>query len=105
MGSAAGDVTEIYAQADWYVGRPEPEESWRGVLRRRTPPGGPAGRAALAFALELENRSLDVYAANVQPLLAAYVGDEVVAVGKLVGLRDEGLGEELWLASISRANA
>jgi hypothetical protein len=75
------------------------------VLRRRTPPGGPAGRAALAFALELADRALDVYAANVQPLLAPYVGSEVVAVGKLVSLREEGLGEELWLASISRASA
>jgi hypothetical protein len=75
------------------------------VLRRRTPPGGPAGRSALAFALELENRSLDVYAANVEPVLAPYVGSEVVAVGKLVNLREEGLAEELWLSSIRRAVA
>jgi hypothetical protein len=93
-------VTQIYARAGWYTERPEPEQSWRGVLRRRTRPAGPAGRAALAFALELEDRALDVYAANVEPLLTPYVGSEVVAVGKLVSLRDEGFGNELWLASI-----
>jgi len=93
-------ATQIYEQAGWYAERPEPEKSWSGVLRRRTPPGGPAGRAALAFALELEDRVLDVYAANVQRLLAPYVGKPVIAVGKLVSLRDEGFGDELWLASM-----
>ena len=100
----ADDVTQIYAQASWYRERHEPEQSWRGVLRRRTRPAGPAGRAALAFALELEDRALDVYAANVEPLLTPYVGSEVVAVGKLVSLRDEGFGDELWLASIGSAS-
>ncbi|HEY6605194.1 MAG TPA: hypothetical protein VIZ44_02530 [Gaiellaceae bacterium] len=46
-----------------------------------------------------------MYAANVEPVLAPYVGSEVVAVGKLVNLREEGLAEELWLSSISRAVA
>jgi hypothetical protein len=70
------------------------------VLRRREPPGGPAGRAALAYALELEDRSLDVYAANVQDVLADFVDRPVAATGKLVDLSGEGFGEELWLATI-----
>jgi hypothetical protein len=70
------------------------------VLRRRRPPSGPAGRAALAYALEGEGRSLDVYAANVEEVLAGFVDRTVVASGKLVDLSDEGFGKELWLASI-----
>jgi hypothetical protein len=70
------------------------------VLRRREPPAGPAGRAALAFALEVEGRRLDVYAANVQSVLATFVDRAVVAEGKLVDLREDGFGEELWLAYI-----
>jgi hypothetical protein len=75
------------------------------VLRRREPPGGPAGRAALAYALESENgRSVDVYAANVEPVLAGFVDRTVVAAGKLVDLSGEGFGEELWLARIRPAS-
>jgi hypothetical protein len=70
------------------------------VLRRREPPLGPAGRAALAYALELQGRSIDVYAANVEAVLSRFVDRPVVAAGKLVDLSGEELGEELWLASI-----
>jgi hypothetical protein len=94
---------EIYASAGWYAERPEPETQWRGVLRRREPPGGPAGRAALAFALEIPSHSVDVYAANMEPVLARFVDRPVVATGKLVDLSDEGFGDELWLASIRPA--
>jgi hypothetical protein len=75
------------------------------VLRRREPPGGPAGRAALAYALEVEGRrSIDVYAANVEPVLARFLDRTVVAAGKLVNLSGEGFGEELWLACIRPAS-
>lgn len=63
-------------------------------------PRGPAGRAALAYRLELEGRSVDVYAANVEALLTGFVDRTVVAAGKLVDLSGEGFGEELWLASL-----
>jgi hypothetical protein len=74
------------------------------VLHRREPPGGPAGRAALAYALELESRSIDVYAASVEAVLAGFVDRTVIAMGKLVDLSGEGFGEELWLASIHVAS-
>jgi hypothetical protein len=93
-------VTDIFAHASWYAERPEPEKRWRGVLRRREPPGGPAGRAALSYVLEVEGRRLDVYSANVEAALAGFVGRTIVAEGKLVDLSGEGFGRELWLASI-----
>jgi hypothetical protein len=74
------------------------------VLRRREPPGGPAGRAALAYALEVDGRSVDVYAASVEAVLARFLGRKIVATGKLVDLGGEGFGEELWLASIRPAS-
>jgi len=70
------------------------------VLRRREPPRGPAGRAALAYALELEGSYVDVYAAIVEALLARFLDHKIVATGKLVDLGGEGFGKELWLASI-----
>lgn len=96
-------MTEIYGRADWYAARPEHEERWEGVLERREAPGGPAARSALTFALVVEGRPLDVYAANVEETLAGFVGRPVVASGKLVDLSGEGYGEELWLASIRTA--
>jgi hypothetical protein len=97
---SADETTEIYAHADWYAGRPEPEELWHGVLRRRDPPRGPAGRAALAYTLEVEGDSVDVYAANVEAMLVGFLDRKIVASGKLVDLSGEGFSKELWLASL-----
>jgi hypothetical protein len=101
---SANEVTEIYACVGWYAERAEPEERWLGVLRRRKPPGGPAGRVALAYTRELEGRSVDVYAANVEAVLSGFVDRTVIAAGKLVNLSAEGFGEELWLASLRVAS-
>jgi hypothetical protein len=73
------------------------------VLRRREPPAGPAGRAALAFALEVEGASIDVYAAKAEAILHGFLGSAIIARGKLVDLSGEGLGQELWPASIRLA--
>ena len=35
----------------WYRERREPEQSWRGVLRKRQPEEGPASRSSLLFEL------------------------------------------------------
>jgi hypothetical protein len=42
----------------------------------------------------------DVYATHADAVLAPLDGRRVVAFGKLVSLRDDGYGDELWLASI-----
>ena len=99
------EVTEIYARVDWYAERPEPEKQWHGVLRRREPPAGPAGRAALAYALEVDGASIDIYAANVEAVLSGFLDRAIIATGKLVNLSGEGFGNELWLASIRLATA
>jgi hypothetical protein len=91
---------EVYARERWYLERPEPEERWRGDLRRRDVPVGPAARTALSFALVTRDRELPIYAANVAADLTPFVGRRVVARGKLVDLTTEGYGPELWLASI-----
>lgn len=94
---------EIYARKGWYLERPEPEESWRGDLRRREAPVGPAARTALSFALVTRDRELPIYAASVEADLTPFVDRPVVAEGKLVDLTTEGYGPELWLASIEPA--
>ena len=94
------DVTQIFAEAEWYQARPEPEKQWRGVLRKRDAPLGPATRGALSFTLVTADKSLPVYAANVEQRLGPFVGRQVLVSGKLVDLSQEGFGEELWIASI-----
>ncbi|HEX5761191.1 MAG TPA: hypothetical protein VF121_18550 [Thermoanaerobaculia bacterium] len=91
---------EIYAAADWYRARPEPEERWEGTLEKVDPVVGPAGRTSLTYALRTADRRLPVYAAGVQERLAPFTGRAVRATGKLVDLSGEGLGRELWIASI-----
>jgi hypothetical protein len=75
------------------------------VLRRRDLPAGPAGRAALAYALEVEGAAVDIYAANVEAPLRSFIDRAIIATGKLVDLSGEGFGNELWLASIRLATA
>jgi hypothetical protein len=93
-------TTEVFAGADWYQERAEVERLWRGVLRRRRADGGPAGRAALAFALVTDDGTIPVYAAGVDVVLGAFADRTVVARGKLVDLRTEGFEPELWIGEI-----
>jgi hypothetical protein len=97
------DAIEIYARQPWYLGRPEQEGVWRGELRRREVPTGPAARTTLVFALVTEESVLPVYGARVEAGLAQFVDRTVVAHGKLVDLTAEGYGPELWVASIEAA--
>ena len=93
-------MREIYANADWYRARQEPEKLWRGVLRERDVTVGPASRTALLYTLITENSQLLVYAAKVGRQLASLVGRQVLVRGKLVDLSGEGFGQELWIGSI-----
>jgi hypothetical protein len=95
---------EIYSRTNWYLSRLEPEQEWRGVLHRRQVTRGPASRSALTFAFETAEELFPVYAANVEGQLAQFLGLPSIVRGKLVDLRDEGFGQELWIASIQRAN-
>jgi hypothetical protein len=99
---AGGSAETIYARESWYRERSEPERHWRGVLRRREPERGPASRSALLFTLETRSGSLPVYAAGVAEKLAGYADRRVLARAKLVDLRQEGYGRELWIGTIER---
>jgi hypothetical protein len=99
----ATPMTQIYAGADWYRDRPEPEREWRGVLRERHVSAGPAARPALAFELVTNEGTLPIYAAGVEPQLAPFVGLKVVVRGKRVDLTSEGYGMELWISALQRA--
>ncbi|HEX6113291.1 MAG TPA: hypothetical protein VFZ10_13370 [Geminicoccaceae bacterium] len=100
--ASSGDqgVIEVYAQEPWYRARPETERRWRGELQERLVTLGPAGRTSLSFTLVTDEGDLAVYAAGVAQLLAPLAGRPVEARGKLVDLRGEELGQELWIGSI-----
>jgi hypothetical protein len=98
-----GTVAQIYAGDDWYRARPEPEEAWRGVLRERDTPTGPATRTSLRYTLVAGGEGVPVYAAQEMDQLAPFVGHEVAVHGKLVDLSAEGFGKELWIGSIRKA--
>ncbi len=91
---------KIYEGAEWYDSRPEPEKVWRGALQKREVAVGPATRTALAYILITEEGEFPVYAAHAEHKLAPFVGRQVLIEGKLVNLGNEGLGQELWIASI-----
>ena len=93
-------ATEVFGCADWYRSRPEPESVWRGTLEKRDAAVGPGMRGGLAFILLADQGRLEVYAANVESILAPFTGRLVQARGKLVDLSGEGDEAELWIASI-----
>lgn len=93
-------MIEIFAKADWYLERPEPEMEWRGLLQERDVPVSPTSRAGVRYLLITKDKQFPVYAANVEQQFATFVGHSVIVRGKLVDLSNEGYGQELWIASI-----
>jgi hypothetical protein len=93
-------VIEVYGRTEWYRSRPEPERVWSGMLEERSEVLGPGSRGGLAYTLITEQDQLNVYAANVREVLEPFRGRLVRIRGKLVNLRNEGEGQELWIASI-----
>ena len=98
---AEGVWVTLFADQSWYVEAIETEQVLSGRLQRHTPPGGPAGRASLAYALASGNRVIPVYAPERQHVFESLLGRQVEIEGKLVDLTDEGFGIELWPARIS----
>lgn len=95
------DMQKVFADSDWYVERSEAEEERRGILRERTVTLGPASRVSASLELIVEGRKpMPVYAGNIKPQLAKYVGRRVTLRGKLVDLTREGYDEELWIGWI-----
>ena len=94
-----GAAVRIYADADWYRTRPEPERRWHGILKERPVVSGPSNRTALKFVFVTKEGTYPVYAAGVGKDLAPFTGRRLEVEGKLVDLTDEGFGKELWVAS------
>ncbi|MET0715978.1 MAG: hypothetical protein ABWY57_13790 [Mycetocola sp.] len=91
------------ASSPWYSERPEPEETLRGILRRRGGGAGPGNRPGLVYELERPDGSaVPVYGpAAVEPL-RSLVGQPVTLTGKLVDLGAEGFGVEVWIDDAAR---
>lgn len=100
----AEDFTVIDAEEPWYRERAEAEREWRGILRKREPQGGPGSRDSLRFSLEMRDRTLPVYAPGAGRKLAPFTGKRINTRAKLVDLRSEGFGQELWIGSVRVAD-
>ena len=90
----------IHQQAVWYQSNEAPEQTFRGVLRLRQQGRSPGGRD-LPFFLELDVRTIDIYPGTKANLLEPFVDQEVEIRGKLVDLRPEGFGTELWPRAVT----
>ncbi len=93
-------VIEIYVREQWYRVRPEPQRRWRGKLYERPVVQGPGSRTSLGFTLVTEEGDFPVYSAGVAQQLGPLSGRPVEILGKLVDLRSEGFGQELWIGTI-----
>ena len=90
----------VFANKEWYIERPEPEERLTGTLEPVTSPSGPAGRPALSYVLLTGAGKLPVYAAGVERLLGSLVGRPVIVLGKRIDFSPAGFVMELWIGEI-----
>ena len=73
-----------------------------GVLRPREVIEGPATRPGLGYEFATGTLRLPVYTGGPATGLATFAGPEVVVLGKIVDLSDEGFDRELWIGAIGR---
>lgn len=99
----AESIITIFANESWYRERREPEQEFTGILRKSQPVEGPDTRNTLIYTLETNTQSFAVYAAGVKEKLDRLTGMRVIIRGKLVDLRSEGFGVELWIATARTA--
>jgi hypothetical protein len=100
ISSQETSMTEIYATADWYRARPEPERAWQGRLQEHPALVGPAGRTTFTYDLIAADAHLPVYAPDGECRLGPFVRPGVMVEGRLVDLRDEGLAQVVWIGAI-----
>lgn len=84
----------------WYADRPEPEQSFSGVLRAVPARSTPGGRDRLPYRLLVGGDALPVYGPAVEDRLAGLVDQRVELIGKIVDLSAEGHGPELWVGAV-----
>jgi hypothetical protein len=85
----------------WYRERHEPEETFVGIVRERETGASPMGRTRLLFELERgDGTILPIYGPHLEAALTPLVGRTAHIRGRVVDLASEGLGLELWAASV-----
>jgi hypothetical protein len=93
---------ELTEPPDWYRDRPEPEQRFRGTIRRRETGPTPGGRDRLPFGLVRSGvEDLPIYGPAAEAALgqvAAVADREVEIIGKLIHRGEPGAGAELWVA-------
>lgn len=81
---AARPLVKIYADRPFYRERPEPEQTWTGVLRRVQVPTGPNTREH-PYKLEITGEFLALYISGPEESSAAhYLGRQVEITGKRI---------------------
>lgn len=94
----------LFADRQFYVNRPEPEEVFEGYLRAAPVITGPDTRD-MPIHIELPDETLPVYALDASAeLLRPLVDRRVRMLGKRVDLGPEGGVIELWPASVTPAS-
>jgi hypothetical protein len=86
----------------WYVEQPEPEAWLTGRLHHEPGGDGPMGRTGARHIVEVAaGERVPLYAPQLDAQLTPRIGREVRLRGKLVDLRGEGLGVELWAVEVA----
>lgn len=88
----------MFAEADWYRARDEPEVRREGVLVPHRHTTGPQTRGGCDFMLRGGDGDEPVYSAGVERLLSRIAGRQVTVVGKLVIVDGR---RELWIGRLS----
>ena len=86
----------IFAAKQFYLERPEPEQSWTGLIEEVAVQQGPNTRA-LPFQLRTGSTAYPLYTSGPEEnLLRPWIGQQVVIHGKLIDQSTEGFGMEIW---------
>jgi hypothetical protein len=95
-------MIDIYHRFNWYCEYDAAEKVWKSISTTiEKTKLGPNIRPSLKYTLvSEEGDQLDIYAANVERVLAQYIRKKVLILGKLVDLSNEGFGQELGIGSI-----
>lgn len=93
----------IYEDEAFYRQRDEPEESFTGRIERKDVVQGPGTRRH-AYRLVTGDTEIPIYATSTaDERLRPLIGHHVRTRGKLIDLRGEGFGVELWIGTIAPA--
>lgn len=91
-------IQTVFAEADWYRARDEPEVRREGVLAPHRHATGPRTRGGCDVVLRGADGDELVYSAGVERVLSRVAGRRVTVVGKVVVVDGR---SELWIGRLS----